>query len=149
LLKEWLGGVPVEPVRRHASNDAADAPEVPKKGAASANGVGGFETVAVITEELAAIWKRMCSPRGVLEEFEDLKKAVEHLAGSAGVAEYYRILRQHGVDRPRQFKTMQPARLCAKDVYVLLEQLRANARENQAAFSLASETEPAVTELKA
>ena len=27
---------------------------------------------------------------------------------------------------------MEPARLCAKDVYALLEQLRANARENQA-----------------
>jgi len=149
LLKDWLGGVPLEPVRPDASNDPADAPGVPKKGAASVNGVGGLQTVAVITEELAAIWKRMCSPRGVLEEFEDLKKAVEHLAGSTGVAEYYRILRQHGVDRPRQFKTMQPARLCAKDVYVLLEQLRASARENQAAFSLGSEIEPVVTELKA
>lgn len=149
LLREWLGGVPVESVRLDASNDAADAPEVPKKGTASVNGVGGLQTVAVITEELAAIWKRMCSPRGVLREFEDLKTAVENLAGSAGVAEYYRILRQHGVDRPRQFKTMQPARLCAKDVYVLLEQLRVNAQENQAAFSLGPEIQPVVTELKA
>jgi hypothetical protein len=91
----------------------------------------------------------MCTPRGVLEEFEDLKRAVENLAGSAGVAEYYRILRQHGVERPRQFKTMQPARLCAKDVYVLLEQLRANVRENQAAFSLGPEIQTVVTELKA
>ena len=70
-------------------------------------GLEGCRLIAVITEELAAIWKRMCSTRGVLEEFEDLKTAVENLAGSAGVAEYYRILRQHGVDRPRQFKIMQ------------------------------------------
>jgi hypothetical protein len=149
LLKEWLGGVPVEPVGLEPSNDVPAASEVPRKGAGSVNGIGGLQTVAVITEELAAIWKRMCSPRGVLEEFEDLKTAVEKLAGSAGVAEYYRILRQHGVERPRQFQTMQPARLCAKDVYVLLEQLRANARENQAAFSLGPEMEPAVTKLKA
>jgi hypothetical protein len=153
VMKEWLGGVPTEPVRTEASNEAPTAPAEPKKGdsvnGSGVNGVGGFETIAVITEELAAIWKRMCSPRGVLEEFENLKTAVETLAGSAGVAEYYRILRHHGVDRPRQFKTMQPARLCAKDVYVLLEQLRVNARENQAAFSLGPEIQPAVTGMKA
>jgi hypothetical protein len=146
LLKEWLGGAPKEQVRPEPSNDATVAPTEPKKGG-TVNGVGGLQILAVITEELAAIWKRMCSPRGVLEEFEDLKTAVENLAGSAGVAEYYRILRQHGVDQPRHFKTMQRARLCAKDVYVLLEQLRANARQNQAAFSLEPEIQPAVTEL--
>jgi len=148
LLREWLGGVPIEPVRSETSNDAPVAPAEPNNGV-RVNGAGGLQTIAVITEELAAIWKRMCSPRGVLEEFEDLKTAVENLAGSAGVAEYYRILRQHGVDRPRHFKTMQPARLCAKDVYVLLEQLRANARQNQAAFSLGPEIQPVVTEMKA
>jgi len=148
VLKEWLGGAPIGPVRAETSNDTRVAPAEPNKGG-SVNGAGGFQTLAVITEELAAIWKRMCSPRGVLEEFEDLKTAVENLAGSAGVTEYYRILRQHGVDRARQFKTMQPARLCAKDVYVLLEQLRANARENQAAFSIGPEIQTAVTEMKA
>jgi hypothetical protein len=149
LLKEWLPGVPIEPARPESSDGATVVPEVPKKGAGSVNGAGELQVVAVITEELAAIWKRMCSPRGVLDEFEVLKKAVENLAGSAGVAEYYRILRQHGVDRPRHFKTMQPARLCAKDVYVLLEKLRANARENQAAFLIGPESQPTVTEMKA
>ena len=148
LLKEWLGGAPIEPVRLEPSNDATVAPAEPKKGG-TVNDVGGLQILAVVTEELAAIWKRMCSPRGVLREFEDLKTAVENLAGSAGVAEYYRILRQHGADRPQQFKTMQSARLCAKDVYVLLERLRANARENQAAFSLGPEIQQIVTELKA
>ena len=47
------------------------------------------------------------------------------------MAEYYRILRQHGAEHPRQFRSMQPARLCAKDVYVLLEQLRANVRDKE------------------
>src|SRR4029077_67179 len=110
----------------------------PKKGGA-VNGIGGLHTVAVLTEELAAIWKRMCSPRGVVKEFDALKSSVEALAGSTGVAEYYRILRQHGVDRPSQFQTMQPARLCAKDVFVLLEKLRVNARDKTA--PLESETE--------
>jgi len=96
------------------------------------NGTGGaLQTAAVLTEELAAIWKRMCSPRGVANELDALKASIEALAGSAGVAEYYGILRKHGVSRPRQFRSMQPARLCAKDIYVLLEQLRANVRENK------------------
>jgi hypothetical protein len=148
LLKEWLGGVPIEPVLAEASNDPPVAPLKTGQGG-RVNGVAGLQTIAVITEELAAMWKRMCTPRGVVKEFEDLRIAVENLAGSAGVAEYYRILRQHGVDRPRQFKSMQPARLCAKDVYVLLEQLRASAQENQAAFSLGPEIQPAIPELKA
>ena len=61
--------------------------------------VNGQQTA--VTEELAAIWKRMCSPRGVVKEFENLKAGIATLAGSTGVAEYYRILRQHGVDHPR------------------------------------------------
>lgn len=95
----------------------------------------------MLTEELAAIWKRMCSPRGVVKEFDALKASVEALAGSAGVAEYYLILRQHGVDHARQFQSTQPARLCAKHVYVLLEQLRSNARENQVEVTLSEEGE--------
>ncbi len=139
LIKEWLGGVPVGKTAEPGSpSETPVTPVEPKKNAAvngaanaSANGAPGWESVAVLTEELAAIWKRMCSPRGVANEFSALKASIEALAGSAGVAEYYRILRKHGVSHPRQFRSMQPARLCAKDVYVLLEQLRANVRENQ------------------
>jgi hypothetical protein len=80
----------------------------------------------------------MCSPRGVINEFADLKKAIEELAGSTGVAEYYRILRQHGAEHPRQFRRMQLARLCAKDVYVLLEQLRSNVRDKEQQPDLAA-----------
>ena len=39
------------------------------------NGVEELQSVAVLTEELASIWKRMCSPRGVMKEFDRLKKA--------------------------------------------------------------------------
>ena len=51
---------------------------------------------------------------------------------------------KHGVDRPSQFRSTQPARLCAKDVYVLLEQLRSNARENQGERDVEPETSEAV-----
>jgi hypothetical protein len=81
----------------------------------------------------------MCSPRGVAKELEELKSAIEKLAGSTGVAEYARILRLHGVDRPKEFKTAQSARLCAKDVFALLEELRSNARENDPQLSFGPE----------
>jgi hypothetical protein len=110
------------------------------------NGVGSFQAVAVLTVELAAIWKRMCSPRGVMKEFDALKASVEALAGSTGVAEYEHILRRHTVDHPRAFQSAQRARLCAKDVYVLLEQLRSNARENQSELTLTRDVETVESE---
>jgi hypothetical protein len=150
VLKEWLGGVPAEQIKPEPSSpgqesgtEATVAQDQPKKNGA-VNGAGGPQTV--LTEELAAIWKRMCSPRGVVKELETLRAAVETLAGSTGVAEYSRILRKHGVDRPREFQSAQPARLCAKDVYVLLEQLRSNALENQPELPLAADGEVAVAE---
>jgi AAA domain len=138
VLKEWLGGAPPENVEPEPESETPVTPVEPKKNGA-VNGVGGLQTMAVLTEELAAIWKRMCSPRGVMTEFAELKKAIEELAGSTGVSEYYRILRQHGAEHPRYFRSMQPARLCAKDVYVLLEQLRANVRDKEQQPKLAPE----------
>jgi hypothetical protein len=144
-VKEWLGGAPSEKVEPEPERETPVTPVEPKKNGA-VNGVGGLQSVAVLTEELAAIWKRMCSPRGVMNEFAELKKAIEELAGSTGVAEYYRILRQHGAEHPRQFRSMQPARLCAKDVYVLLEQLRANVRDKEQQPDLESEAVPVAVE---
>jgi hypothetical protein len=130
LLKEWLGGVRAERVEVAPPSEVQVMPEEPENNK-QVNGVAGCETMAVLTDELHAIWKRMCSPRGVAHEFDALKASIEALAGSVGVAEYSGILRKHGVSQPRQFRSTQPARLCAKDVYILLEQLRRNARENQ------------------
>ena len=135
-----IGGVQAQQIVQEPSKEAPKAPVEPKTGGA-VNGSGGVQMVAVLTEELAAIWKRMCSPRGVVKEFDALKASVEALGGSTGVAEYYRILRQHGVDRPREFQSAQPARLCAKDVYVVLEQLRSNVREKQGEVTLSGEGE--------
>jgi hypothetical protein len=137
VLKEWLGGVPLAPPLPEPSNGGPVAPTEPKKGGL-VNGVGGL-LASPVSQELASIWKRMCSPRGVAKELEELKVAVEQLAGSAGVAEYLRIQRQHGVENPKEFRTTQTARLCAKDVFALLEELRANARENENAFEMEPE----------
>jgi hypothetical protein len=132
--------VPAQQVEPKPPGEPPLTPVEPKKGGA-VNGVGGLQTVAVLTEELASIWKRMCSPRGVAKEFDALRASVEALVGSTGVAEYYGILRKHGVDHPRQFQSAQPARLCAKDVYILLGQLRTNVRANQDGVPLAGEGE--------
>jgi hypothetical protein len=83
----------------------------------------------------------MCNPRGVVKEFDRLAKELELLAGATGLAEYSRILRQHGVDDPKRFKARQPARLCAKEVFGLLDELRGNARENQRQLRLGPTSE--------
>jgi len=126
VLKEWLCGVPWDRVEAKPPQHAID-PHVVRQDTE----VNGSSPSAVkIPQELTAIWKRMCSPRGVAKEFGELKVEIEQLAGVPGLAEYARILRQHGVERPKEFKTSQTARLCAKEVYALLEMLRSNAREN-------------------
>jgi hypothetical protein len=112
VLKEMLGGVPLAFPAPEPSNGGSVPPTEPK----IANGVGGL-LASPVSQESASIWKRMCSPRGVAKELEGLKIAVEQLAGSAGVAEYLRILGQHGVENPNEFRTTQTARLCAKDVF--------------------------------
>jgi len=149
VLKEWLGGAPPEQVAPKLSDGTqSEMQTMSAEGdlAGRVNGVAEPEPMAVLTEELVVIWKRMCSPRGVTTEFSELKKAIEELAGAAGVAEYYRILRQHGAEHPRQFRSMQPARLCAKDVYVLLERLRANVRDKAQQPDLGPESKPVASE---
>jgi hypothetical protein len=138
VLKQWLTGAPTPAEKTDSQKTPGSSASVNSN---VVNGAGGSKGVAVLTEELAAIWKRMCSPRGIAEEFAQLKAAVEQLAGSTGIAEYSRILREHGARHPKDFKTPQSARLCAKDVYVLLEKLRVNARENTAPLELEPATE--------
>lgn len=136
VLKLWLGtGTAPDQVRQPPS-DAPVSPVEPNKGGRLVNGVGGLQASPGIPEELASIWKRMCNPRGVVKEFVGLEAEMERLAGSTGIAEYYRILRQHGVDHPKRFQASQPARLCAKEVFGLLEDLRRNARENESQVPL-------------
>ena len=140
VLKEWLGTVPAQDPEPQASNGALTIPNDPN-GGGLLNGRAGLPGAAPVPQELASIWKRMCTPRGVVKEFDELKTAMEQLAGSTGVAEYSRILRQHGVSQPKQFKASQPARVCAQDVFGLLEELRGNARANLGELALGTGSE--------
>jgi hypothetical protein len=135
VLKDWLGSGAAPDQQRQPASDAPVTPAGPNKNG-KVNGVGGLQAAPAIPQELATIWKRMCTPRGVVKEFVGLEAEMERLAGSTGVAEYYRVLRQHGVDHPKRFKASQPARLCAKEVFGLLEELRRNARDNESQLPL-------------
>jgi hypothetical protein len=135
ILKEWLTGARAEVLPdREAAVVQTTEPETN-----NGTSIELPKTSAQLSEELAGIWKRMCSPRGVAKEFDALKTEIEQLGGSTGLAEFDSILRRHGVHHPKQFRSSQPARLCAKDVYALLEQLRSNAQENQAELPFGDE----------
>jgi hypothetical protein len=136
VSKQWLGTDATPDQALQPPRDAPVIPVEPNKGGRLVNGIGGLQAAPAIPEELASIWKRMCNPRGVVKEFVGLEAEMERLAGSTGVAEYYRILRQHGVDHPKRFKASQPARLCAKELFGLLEELRRNASENESQVPL-------------
>ena len=136
VLKQWLGTDAAPDQVLQPPSDTPVTPVEPNKGGRLVNGIGGLQAAPAIPEELASIWKRMCNPRGVVKEFVGLEAELERLAGSTGVAEYYRILRQHGVDHPKRFKASQPARLCAKELFGLLEELRRNASENESQVPL-------------
>jgi len=79
----------------------------------------------------------------VVKELEELKSAIEALAGSTGTAEYSRILRQHCVEKPRDLTSSHPAQMCAKEVFALLAELRESARENQGPLPPAESDAPA------
>ena len=130
-LREWLGGIQSAP----ATAQSSASPSLPTNNGtlskAAAKPANGYPAPFGVSEELAVIWRRMSSMRGVVKEFDELQAKIELLAGSTGNAEYHRILRQHGVERAREFTSTQPARMCAKELFALLEELRAAARENQ------------------
>jgi energy-coupling factor transporter ATP-binding protein EcfA2 len=136
VLKAWLvSGVALPKPELNPKPEpvvaAVVVAEVPKEAIAPLVAVP--QPAAKVSGELESIWKRMCSPRGVAQELERMQVEVAELAGTTGTAEFARILRQHGADRAKDFKTAQAARLCGREVLALLEELRANARENQAA----------------
>jgi AAA domain len=146
VLIEWLGSArpqpkpivaPTTPENPPAPPVAPESsglnPGEPKNGSGPKNGTGRTEARYAVPEELASIWRRMCSPHGLVKEFEDLKGAIEALAGATGAAEYHRILRQHGVERSKDFPSTQPARMCAKDVFALLAELRVGAPDHDGA----------------
>jgi AAA domain len=93
ILKEWLDGPPPPP---HQEPEPSSAP-TPNGEAEKHDGGGGLNGSAALNgsavlngsvpHDLVAIWKRMCSPRGVIEEFTRLKEALSasNRAGSGPV----------------------------------------------------------------
>jgi energy-coupling factor transporter ATP-binding protein EcfA2 len=133
VLKAWLVSGEAQPPQAKPDPPVAavtTSVEPPKVGSESA--IKALSPQRKVSGELETIWKRMCSARGVAQELERLKVEVEELAGATGGAEFARILRQHGADRAKDFKTAQAARQCAKEVLALIEELRSNAIENLA-----------------
>ena len=119
ILKEWLNGPP-PPVREKAASPPPPNPaDSNGNGAANLNGSGNAN--GSVPPDLVAIWKRMCSPRGVIEEFARLKEAIKQAAGAQGETGYAEILRRHGVENSSQFKSSQPARLCAKELFQAIQ----------------------------
>ena len=133
IVKEWLA---VDPPRLDSAGSAAAtesapvskaavAPPAPAVNATHAARELRYESDGSGSEAIAAMWKRMCTRRRVNEEFELLRANILGLAGTSGITEYFRILREYGVDRPQEFKNSQTARLCAKRVCEFIAELEA------------------------
>ena len=147
VLKEWLDGPP-------APQPALTTPTAPKPDGDAAshckpngiNGSGGENGSGVVHRsvppELEAIWKRMCSPRGVIAEFARLRESLAEAAGTDGESEFQEVLRRHGVERPSDFKSSQPARLCAKELFLAIEHYHQN---REACVAVAAAPAPAAT----
>ncbi len=126
ILKEWLNGPPAPPQELEPP-----PPPTPNGEAHGLNGSGGLNgspaldgsasSNGYVPPDLLAIWKRMCSPRGVMQEFAKLQEAITHVAGAQGEFTYQEILKRHGVQGPSQFKRSQPARLCAKELFQAIQ----------------------------
>jgi len=127
ILKEWLDGPPppvaVQPEQPPAP--AASSGSEKANGTVGLNGAGGrkgpIRLNGSVPPDLEAIWKRMCSPRGVIEEFSRLKEAITQSGGAQGESGYWEILRRHGVENAGEFKSSQPARLCAKELFQAIQ----------------------------
>ncbi len=116
VIKEWLT-IPEAPAERSQEVEAVTATVevVPEKQEKQEP-----EAIAV-EEDLGAVWKRMCSRRGIEAEFERLQMLMAGAVGADWRSAYGRILEEHGVTNPSEFRTTQAARLCAKQILQFLE----------------------------
>jgi hypothetical protein len=118
ILKECLNGPPA-PVTEKAASPSPNPADSNGNGTANLNGSGNVN--GSVPPDLVAIWKRMCSPRGVIEEFARLKESITQAGGAQGETGYGEILQRHGVENSSQFKSSQPARLCAKELFQAIQ----------------------------
>jgi hypothetical protein len=131
VLKDWLNGPPAPqpaPAPSIAPKPDGDVPSHSKAHVINGSGRENGSGVAhkSVPPELEAIWKRMCSPRGVIAEFARLRESLSEAAGTEGDSEFQDVLSRHGVERPSDFKSSQPARLCAKELFLAIERHNQN-----------------------
>ena len=120
ILKEWLNGPPPPPQEpKPESTPTPNGEALGLNGSAGTN--GSASSNGSVPPDLVAIWKRMCSPRGVMQEFTKLHEAIAQAGGAQGEAIYQEILKRHGVEGPNQFRRSQPARLCAKELFQAIQ----------------------------
>jgi len=117
VLKEWLDGPP-PPL--HQKPEPSPAPPANHDNG-NGNGSGSVNLNGSVPPDLVAIWKRMCSPRGVSAEFAKLQQAIMQAGGAQGETRYWEILRRHGAENASHFKSSQPARLCAKELFQAIQ----------------------------
>jgi DNA polymerase III delta prime subunit len=147
VLKEWLEGPPApQPAPAPSISPRPDGNKPSHNKPDGLNGSSGDNGSGVVSRsvppELEAIWKRMCSPRGVIAEFARLRESLSEAAGTDGESEYQEVLRRHGVERPSEFKSSQPARLCAKELFLAIERHNQN---HEASVAVSQGPPPAVT----
>ena len=147
VLKEWLDGPPAPqpPLAPSvAPKSDGDTPSHSKPNGINGSGCENGSGVVhkSVPPELEAIWKRMCSPRGVIAEFARLRESLAQAAGTDGESEFQEVLRRHGAERPSDFKSSQPARLCAKELFLAIERHHQN---REACVAVAAVPAPAAT----
>ena len=81
VLKQWLRSEAAPRSQERPPSEAARLLEQSQADILS-SGREQSQIASTVPEELASIWKRMCHPRGVAKEFEDLRSEIERLAGS-------------------------------------------------------------------
>jgi hypothetical protein len=123
ILKEWLDGPPPPPVKPTAPpTSTPDCKDGSQNGPVGLNGSGNVN--ACVPPDLEMIWKRMCTPRSVVVEFDKLKEAITQAGGADGESAYQEILKRHGVECPGDFKRSQQARVCAKELFQAIERFQ-------------------------
>ena len=123
ILKEWVDGPPAPPRKAESAPPSNhDQNGTGRNGLPSSNGPSPVS--GALPPELVAIWKRMCSPRSLIAEFAKLREAITQAAGPPGESEYQEILRHHGVEQPSEFSRSQPARVCAKELFLALQKFQ-------------------------
>jgi hypothetical protein len=79
---------------------------------------------ANVPAPVLVLWDRMKTKKGCIEECSAMKAAMMETVGSAGEAEYYRILGTFGVKHANEFPKGEDARNCILILWESLQQMK-------------------------